>query len=106
MHKHFETSFFVFADGSIIICDDHVEFIEQVIQQVYPSDEAAYEAYSKLGPFVRGYYFENSHEFGLDFRFMEKVTSAVLATCKAVKQALSKDYGVERIVTDGADYDI
>lgn len=106
MHKHYETSFFIFPDGSAAICPDHVELIENITECRYCSDEAAYEKFAEIKPFIRGYYFENSHEVGFDFRFMKDITDEALEACRAIKNALDRDYGVERTVTDGPVKDI
>lgn len=106
MHKHYETSFFIFPDGSAAICPDHVELIESVTERRYCSDEIAYEEFAKIRPFIRGYYFENSHEIGFDFRFMKSITVEALVACRTIKRALDRDYGVERTVIDGSVKDI
>lgn len=106
MHKHYETSFFIFADGSAAICPDHVQLIESVTECSYCSDEIAYEEFAKIRPFIRGYYFENSHEIGFDFRFMKDVTDEAIDACRTIKRTLDKDYGVKRTVIDGLVKDI
>lgn len=106
MHKHYEISFFIFVDGSTTICPDHVKFIESVTKYRYCSDEIAYEEFAKIRQFIRGYYFENSHEIGFDFRFMKDITDEALDACRTIKHTLDRDYGVERTVIDGSIKDI